>query len=88
MTTSTTTTLTQISHFINGAETVGEGDRTQPVFNPATGAVSGELRLATVWWFRPSRADLDARTHPRLRRLLQLPLQLVPTVGPRKPPRD
>ncbi|MGK3958604.1 aldehyde dehydrogenase family protein, partial [Arthrobacter sp. R4] len=53
MTTSTTTTLTRISHFINGAETIGEGDRTQPVYNPATGAVSGELRLA-------SRADLDA----------------------------
>ncbi|HAG58962.1 MAG TPA: methylmalonate-semialdehyde dehydrogenase (CoA acylating), partial [Arthrobacter bacterium] len=42
-----------IKHFINGAETAGEGDRTQPVYNPATGAVSAELRLA-------NRADLDA----------------------------
>ncbi|MCU1515618.1 MAG: methylmalonate-semialdehyde dehydrogenase (acylating), partial [Pseudarthrobacter sp.] len=48
-----TTTLTLIKHFINGAETAGEGDRTQPVYNPATGAVSAQLRLA-------NRADLDA----------------------------
>ncbi|MDQ1623873.1 MAG: malonate-semialdehyde dehydrogenase (acetylating) / methylmalonate-semialdehyde dehydrogenase, partial [Actinomycetota bacterium] len=41
-----------IKHFINGAETAGVGDRTQPVYNPATGAVSAELRLA-------NRADLD-----------------------------
>ncbi|MFE4082400.1 aldehyde dehydrogenase family protein, partial [Paenarthrobacter sp. YIM B13468] len=50
---STTTTLTTINHFINGAETAGEGDRTQPVYNPATGQVTAELRLA-------SEADLDA----------------------------
>src|SRR4029453_2184093 len=43
---STTTTLTTINHFINGAETAGVGDRTQPVYNPATGQVSAELRLA------------------------------------------
>jgi malonate-semialdehyde dehydrogenase (acetylating)/methylmalonate-semialdehyde dehydrogenase len=43
---STTTTLTTIHHFINGAETTGEGDRTQPVYNPATGQVTAELRLA------------------------------------------
>src|SRR3954447_26994336 len=49
---STTTITKTISHFINGAETAGEGERTQPVYNPATGAVSGELRLA-------NRADLD-----------------------------
>ena len=54
MTTSTPTlTLTAINHFINGAESAGEGTRTQPVYNPATGAVSAELRLA-------NRADLDA----------------------------
>ena len=47
-----TTTVTTISHFINGAETAGEGTRTQPVYNPATGAVSAELRLA-------NREDLD-----------------------------
>ncbi|MFI5086136.1 MAG: aldehyde dehydrogenase family protein, partial [Actinomycetales bacterium] len=42
-----------INHFINGAETSGSGGRTQPVYNPATGAVTGELRLA-------NRADLEA----------------------------
>jgi malonate-semialdehyde dehydrogenase (acetylating)/methylmalonate-semialdehyde dehydrogenase len=56
MTTSTTTTTDQtttvIHHFLNGAETVGAGERTAPVYNPATGAVSGELRLA-------NREDLD-----------------------------
>ena len=50
--TATTTETTVINHFINGAETAGEGDRTTSVYNPATGAVSGELRLA-------NRADLD-----------------------------
>jgi malonate-semialdehyde dehydrogenase (acetylating)/methylmalonate-semialdehyde dehydrogenase len=53
MTTSTTTITTTINHFINEAETAGEGGRTQPVYNPATGAVSADLRLA-------NRADLDA----------------------------
>ncbi len=52
MTTTRPTTKT-IHHFINGAETAGEGTRTQPVYNPATGAVTAELRLA-------NRADLDA----------------------------
>ena len=47
-----TTTVSTISHFINGAETAGVGTRTQPVYNPATGAVSAELRLA-------NREDLD-----------------------------
>ncbi len=41
-----------INHFINGAESAGTGERTQPVYNPATGAVTGELRLA-------NKADLD-----------------------------
>jgi malonate-semialdehyde dehydrogenase (acetylating)/methylmalonate-semialdehyde dehydrogenase len=44
--------ITLINHFISGAETAGESDRTQPVYNPATGAVSGNLRLA-------DNADLD-----------------------------
>ena len=44
---------TTITHFINGAETAGEGDRTQPVYNPATGETTGELRLA-------NRADIEA----------------------------
>ena len=50
--TTTTEGTTTINHFINGVETAGEGDRTTNVYNPATGAVSGELRLA-------NRADLD-----------------------------
>src|SRR6476620_9414967 len=50
--TATTTETTVINHFIDGAETAGEGDRTTNVYNPATGAVTGELRLA-------NRADLD-----------------------------
>ncbi|QTG79619.1 CoA-acylating methylmalonate-semialdehyde dehydrogenase [Arthrobacter crystallopoietes] len=44
---------TTITHFINGAETAGEGDRTQSVYNPATGETTGELRLA-------NRADIEA----------------------------
>ncbi|WP_460455266.1 aldehyde dehydrogenase family protein, partial [Arthrobacter monumenti] len=35
-----------IAHFINGESTSGTGDRTQDVFNPATGKVTGQLRLA------------------------------------------
>ena len=51
--TTSTTTLTQINHFINGGESAGVGGRTRPVYNPATGAVSADLRLA-------DRSDLDA----------------------------
>lgn len=50
---STKTTTTTINHFINGAETAGVGTRSQPVYNPATGAVSAELRLA-------NQTDLDS----------------------------
>lgn len=35
-----------IAHFINGESTSGTGTRTQDVFNPATGKVSGQLRMA------------------------------------------
>ncbi|WP_026819027.1 CoA-acylating methylmalonate-semialdehyde dehydrogenase [Arthrobacter castelli] len=35
-----------IAHFINGEVTSGSGSRSQDVFNPATGQVTGELRLA------------------------------------------
>jgi malonate-semialdehyde dehydrogenase (acetylating) / methylmalonate-semialdehyde dehydrogenase len=45
-------TTTTINHFINGTESAGVGERTAPVYNPATGAVAGELRLA-------NRADLE-----------------------------
>ncbi|RKR30552.1 CoA-acylating methylmalonate-semialdehyde dehydrogenase [Arthrobacter oryzae] len=46
-------TVTTISHFISGAEAAGTGTDTKAVYNPATGAVSAELRLA-------NREDLDA----------------------------
>ncbi|KHL03883.1 aldehyde dehydrogenase family protein, partial [Sinomonas humi] len=39
-------TVKTIPHFLNGEETNGVGERTQPVFNPATGEQTGELRLA------------------------------------------
>jgi malonate-semialdehyde dehydrogenase (acetylating)/methylmalonate-semialdehyde dehydrogenase len=35
-----------IEHFISGQTTAGGSDRTQEVFNPATGLVSGHVRLA------------------------------------------
>jgi acyl-CoA reductase-like NAD-dependent aldehyde dehydrogenase len=44
--------MTIINHFISGAETAGSGTGTKPVYNPATGAVTAELRLA-------NREDLD-----------------------------
>ncbi|MBG6085266.1 CoA-acylating methylmalonate-semialdehyde dehydrogenase [Zhihengliuella flava] len=44
---------TSINHYINGAETAGEGTETQPVYNPATGQVTGQLQLA-------NEADLNA----------------------------
>ncbi|MFF1830761.1 CoA-acylating methylmalonate-semialdehyde dehydrogenase [Paenarthrobacter sp. NPDC058040] len=47
-----TTTSTIINHFINGTEAPGNGSATKPVFNPATGQITAELRLA-------SREDLD-----------------------------
>lgn len=53
MTTNTANATSIISHFINGAESTGEGQNTKPVYNPATGQVTAELQLATT-------ADLDA----------------------------
>src|SRR5438132_678145 len=47
------TSIKTIPHFLNGEETNGVGERTQPVFNPATGEQTGELRLA-------DRSDLEA----------------------------
>lgn len=38
-------TTTEITHWINGREDAGHGDRRQDVFNPATGQVSGSLHL-------------------------------------------
>ena len=43
----------EVGHWINGAATRGNGDRQQDIYNPATGAVQGQLRLGSV-------ADLDA----------------------------
>jgi malonate-semialdehyde dehydrogenase (acetylating)/methylmalonate-semialdehyde dehydrogenase len=45
--------MTIINHFMSGSEATGTGTDTKPVYNPATGAVSAELRLA-------NREDLDA----------------------------
>ncbi len=36
----------EVAHFIDGRAFRGDGDRTQPVYNPATGAVARQLRLA------------------------------------------
>ena len=42
-----------IPHFINGQRNAGGSARSQPVFNPATGAITGQVALA-------SSADVDA----------------------------
>ncbi|MET3812234.1 CoA-acylating methylmalonate-semialdehyde dehydrogenase [Arthrobacter sp. UYEF3] len=39
-------TIKTIPHFLNGEETSGLGEKTQPVFNPATGEQTGALCLA------------------------------------------
>ena len=44
---------THIAHHINGAAASGASTRTQPVYNPATGAVTGQVSLA-------SGADVNA----------------------------
>ncbi|MBU3646766.1 MAG: CoA-acylating methylmalonate-semialdehyde dehydrogenase, partial [Limnohabitans sp.] len=44
---------THIAHFINGAVANGSSTRSQPVYNPATGAVTGQVSLA-------NGADVDA----------------------------
>ena len=43
----------EVGHFINGEKVAGSGTRTQPVFNPATGAKARTLRLGEA-------ADVDA----------------------------
>ena len=45
--TTTATEVTEIRHYINGETTAGSGSQTQPVYNPATGEVTGQLRLAS-----------------------------------------
>ena len=39
---------TRIGHHINGSPVAGQGQRTQPVTNPATGAVTAQVALASV----------------------------------------
>ncbi len=39
--------ITPIDHFINGRVAPGHSDRSQHVFNPATGAVTGKVALAS-----------------------------------------
>ena len=48
-----TTAHATIGHYLNGRVTVAKPARSQEVFNPATGAVSGHVALA-------SAADVDA----------------------------
>lgn len=43
-----TTADTEVGHYINGSLQAGQGTRTQPVYNPATGAVARHVRLAAV----------------------------------------
>ena len=43
----------EVGHWINGAATRGSGERRQDIYNPATGAVQGQLLLGSV-------ADLDS----------------------------
>lgn len=38
--------MSKIGHYINGARTEGASERSQPVFNPATGATESEVVLA------------------------------------------
>ncbi len=42
-----------IGHFVNGSATLSASSRSQPVFNPATGAITGNVALA-------SAADVNA----------------------------
>jgi malonate-semialdehyde dehydrogenase (acetylating) / methylmalonate-semialdehyde dehydrogenase len=39
---------TEVAQYIAGQRTAGSGTRTQPVYNPATGAVSRQVRLGNV----------------------------------------
>jgi malonate-semialdehyde dehydrogenase (acetylating)/methylmalonate-semialdehyde dehydrogenase len=50
---SPTTSPIAIGHYINGKVASGGSGRSQPVFNPATGAVTGDVALANA-------ADVDA----------------------------
>jgi len=43
-----TATTTEIAQYIRGARTAGTSTRTQPVYNPATGAVAHQVRLGNA----------------------------------------
>ena len=49
----TVTDSTEIAQYLHGVRTAGHGTRTQPVYNPATGAVSRNVRLG-------NQQDVDA----------------------------
>jgi malonate-semialdehyde dehydrogenase (acetylating) / methylmalonate-semialdehyde dehydrogenase len=40
--------MSNVEHWVDGAEFTGESARTAPVYNPATGAVQREVRLAST----------------------------------------
>src|SRR5690606_33525453 len=41
------TDTSEVGHFIQGRRTAGQGTRTQAIYNPATGEVARQLRLAS-----------------------------------------
>ena len=47
------TDSTEVAQYIQGARSAGSSTRTQPVYNPATGAVARQVRLGNA-------ADVDA----------------------------
>ena len=49
----TATDSTEIAQYLHGVRTTGSGTRTQPVYNPATGKVSRNVRLG-------NQQDVDA----------------------------
>ena len=60
-------TQTHIAHYINGALANGSSTRTQPVYNPATGAVARQVRLGNV-------QDVDSAVAAVSRAMFQIPL--------------
>ena len=53
MSVSSSNTVPVIGHYVNGKASSGTSDRSQPVFNPATGVTTGHVSLANV-------SDVDA----------------------------
>ena len=46
MSVSSSNTVPVIGHYFGGQGAIGTSDRSQPVFNPATGAITGQVLLA------------------------------------------